>query len=79
MTLPANIADREIQKFVEDKDGKPSLRVGPNAVSNSDGNTLDISDSGRALTHDSKVMDELKTINETLSNIHLQLEIITGT
>lgn len=78
MALPPNIADREHQKFIEDADGKPALRIGPNAIQNEAGYTLDIDQFGRALSSDPDTKNQLKSIHEVLKDIRFQLQLITG-
>ena len=76
--LPTTLADREYQKFTTDADGLPSVRIAPGAVTDSDGNELDIDDRGRAQMYDRTVHDELKNIHTVLDEILFQLKLITG-
>jgi hypothetical protein len=76
--LPNNIGDREYQKFVVDAEGNPSVRIAPGAVTDTDGNELDIDDVGRAQMYDRNTHNELKNINENLKDILFQLKLITG-
>lgn len=78
MALPPNIADREHQKFIEDANGKPALRIGPNAIQTEDGYILDIDQFGKAQTTDPEVKNQLKSICEILKDIRQQLQFISG-
>lgn len=76
--LPTTLTDREYQKFVADLDGNTAVRIAPGAVTDSDGNELDIDTEGRARMFDSRVHDQLKNVDDTLLEILEQLKIITG-
>jgi len=76
--LPTTLTDREYQKFVADLDGNTAVRIAPGAVTDSDGNELDIDEVGRARMYDSKVHDQLKCISTTLEAVLFQLKLITG-
>ncbi len=76
--LPSTLPDREFQKFTIDADGQTSVRIDPGAVTDSDGNELDIDEAGRARMLDTKTHDELKSINSTLKEVLFQLKLITG-
>ena len=78
MALPPNIADREHRKFVEDADGDVGVRLGPNAIKDTEGNTLGLDSEGRASTQDHNVYAQLKNIHGVLEDIRFQLELITG-
>jgi hypothetical protein len=78
MTLPKELGDREYQKFTEDSDGNVSVRVGPNAIRDADGNTLAIDQFGKAQTFDLQCLAELKSIGELLNKVIIQLQFITG-
>lgn len=78
MTLPKNRGDREYQKFAEDLHGNVCVRVAPGAITDTDGNEMEIDDSGRAFVSDSKVNDTLKVMNANLEKILFQLELING-
>lgn len=77
MALPPNIADREHRKFVEDDNGDVSIRIGPNAITDSDGNALSLNSYGWAETSDRQAMAQLKTITDLLTDIRRQLQFIT--
>lgn len=76
--LPTTLTDREYQKFVADLDGNTAVRIAPGAVTDSEGNELDIDEVGRARMYDTKVHDQLKCINTTLEAVLFQLKLITG-
>ncbi len=78
MALPPNIGDREHRKFVEDNEGNVSLRIGPGAISTTEGNSLDITSTGRAKTTDDSARGELKEIVNLLKDCRYQLQLITG-
>jgi hypothetical protein len=78
MALPDNIGDREHRKFVEDANGDVSIRIGPNAIKDSDGNKLSLNSYGMAQTHDKQVMTQLKEMTDALKDIRFQLQLITG-
>ncbi len=77
MTLPQHIADREHRKFIEDADGEPSVRIGPNAIQDSDGNKLALDKYGRAKFEDVHAISMLKNIHTLLQDILEQLKIIS--
>ncbi len=79
MALPPNIADREHRKFVEDGDGNVSVRIGPNAITDSSGNSLDLNEYGMAQVYDRQVMAQLRQITDVLIQIRQQLQFITET
>ena len=79
MGLPKTRGDREFQKFTEDAQGNVSVRIAPGAVTDEDGNSLDIDTFGRARMLDVDSKSELKEINETLKEILFQLQLINGT
>lgn len=76
MTLPTHIADLEKQKFIEDKDGKPAVRLGPGAIQDADGNSLGLTDDGEAKAFDYKVAALLHNIHDTLEEIRIILNDI---
>lgn len=76
MSLPTNRGDREFQKFVEDASGNVSVRIAPGAVTDSDGNELDIDNEGRARMLDTKAIDNFRVMNETLIEIKILLQAI---
>ena len=78
MGLPKTRGDREFQKFTEDAQGNVSVRIAPGAVTDEDGNSLDIDTFGRARMLDVDSKSELKEINETLKEILFQLQLING-
>jgi hypothetical protein len=78
MALPDQLGDREYQKFEEDADGNVAVRIGPNAIRDSDGNELDLNPDGMAQVFDRQVMNQLKNIEEVLEDIRFHLRIITG-
>lgn len=73
MALPDHIADREHRKFVEDADGNVSVRIGPNAIKDADGNTLDLNSDGMAQVFDRQVMNQLKEMTDYLNTPQLLL------
>jgi len=78
MTLPTTRTDREMQKFMADLDGNVAVRIAPGAVTDSDGNELDIDEHGSASMHDRVTNDNLKAILWTLDRMLDQLKLITG-
>jgi hypothetical protein len=78
MALPRNRGDREQQKFVEDANGNVSVRIAPGAVTDTDGNELDIDKFGQAKMSDHAVHSELKCMNQVLKDILFQLQLING-
>ena len=76
--LPSTLPDREFQKFVADADGQTSVRIAPGAVTDSEGHELDIDEIGRARMLDTKANDKLACIQDTLEEILIQLQLISG-
>ena len=78
MTLPPNIADREIRKFVEDSEGNVGVRLGPNAIKDDDGNVLGLDKFSQARVLDERVLASVQCNSDLLRKILFQLESITG-
>lgn len=76
--LPNTVGDREYQKFVADANGNTSVRIAPGAVTDSEGHELDIDEVGRARMLDTKANDKLSCIQNTLEEILIQLQLISG-
>jgi hypothetical protein len=74
--LPTTLTDREYQKFVADLDGNTAVRIAPGAVTDSEGNELDIDYAGRAQMLDTKAIDNFRVMNETLIEIKILLKAI---
>jgi len=74
--LPSTLTDREFQKFVADLDGNTAVRIAPGSITDTDGNELDIDDAGRAQMLDTKNVDNLRAMNETLIRIEILLQSI---
>lgn len=76
--LAKSIGDREFQKFTTDANGECAVRIAPGAVTDTDGNELEIDTQGRATTYDNSVLRELQSISGLLKDVLFELKVITG-
>jgi hypothetical protein len=78
MSLPKNRADREYQKFTEDAQGNTAVRIAPGAVTDTDGDELEINQFGQGYVSDATTQRLLTETNNLLEKILFQLECITS-
>lgn len=77
MAMSKHITDREYDKFVEDENGKTAVRV-VNAVTDPEGDELEIDKKGRAQTRDMDANQTLRAILDQLKIMNTHLALITN-
>ena len=77
MSISKNIIDREFDKFVEDENGNTAVRV-VNAVTDPDGDELQIDVEGQASTKDFTTHQVLLNILDELKIMNMHLQFITN-
>lgn len=78
MTQSDHLGDLEKEKFTRDLLNRVCVRIAPGAITDTDGNSLEIDGTGRGYVYDQYVHHQLKNVYDKLDQILEQLEYITG-